>query len=39
MREKIGLEFWEYISEDELFNIVNNYPTFYIKDDTTLSDI
>ncbi len=39
MREKTGLEFWECMSEDELFNIVNNYPTFYIKDDTTLSDI
>lgn len=39
MHEKTGIDFWEYMSFDELLNIVNDYPRFNINDNTLISDI
>lgn len=39
MREQTGIGFWECMSFDELLNIVNDYPKFYIDDNIIISDI
>lgn len=39
MREQTDIDFWEYMSFDELLNIVNGYPRFYINNNTKISDI
>lgn len=39
MHEKTGMDYWEYMSFDELLNIVNDYPRFNINDNTLISDI
>ena len=39
MHEKIGMDFWEYMTFDELLSIVKNYPRFYISDNTMINDI
>ena len=39
MHEKIGIDFWEYMSFDELLNTVNGYPRFNINNNTLISDI